>query len=295
METSLPRVRRLAVSEQSFRRLALLSAAMLLVIVASGATVRLTGSGLGCRHWPGCQAGDPIPDQGYHSYVEFSNRIVASIAIAATLATFVAALLVPGAGRRVRRLAGAAFFGTLLQAPLGAITVYYHLNPWLVLTHFLLSLVVLSLGVLVVIEAWDIRGEPVPLRLRQLALLVGVSCCVLIVTGTLATAAGPHSGGVDVARVGSFQPAVWLHVRAVAVFGIAFLILISWLSARGSEHVRWALAVLGLLVVEMIVGEIQYRTHLPWGVVLVHVTLAAAVFAATVAFVARMWRPSRMG
>jgi cytochrome c oxidase assembly protein subunit 15 len=194
----------------------------------------------------------------------------------------------------VRWLAGGAFFGTLLQAPLGAITVYYHLNPWLVLTHFLLSLVVLGLGVLVAIEAWDVRGEPVPRRLRELALVVGVACCVLIGTGTLATAAGPHSGGVDVPRVGSFQPAVWLHVRAVAVFAIAFLALITWLRARGSAHVRPALGVLGLLVLEMIVGEIQYRTHLPWGLVLVHVTLAAAVFAATVAFVARMWRPSRM-
>ena len=55
METSLPRLRRLAVSARTFRRLALASAVMLVVIVASGATVRLTGSGLGCEHWPGCR------------------------------------------------------------------------------------------------------------------------------------------------------------------------------------------------------------------------------------------------
>src|SRR5215470_2716242 len=99
MEASLPRLRRLAVSTRTFRRLSLASAVMLVVIVASGATVRMTGSGLGCEHWPGCQAGDPFPKTGYHSYVEFSNRIVASLAIIATLATFVASLLAP----RVRR------------------------------------------------------------------------------------------------------------------------------------------------------------------------------------------------
>src|SRR5215831_7411554 len=103
MEASLPRVRRLAVSTRSFRRLALASAVMLVVIVGSGATVRLTGSGLGCEHWPGCQAGDPFPKTGYHSFIEFSNRIVASLAIIATLATFVASLLrVPGVPRWTR-------------------------------------------------------------------------------------------------------------------------------------------------------------------------------------------------
>ena len=63
----MPRLRRLAVSAQTLRRLALVNAVMLVVIVATGATVRLTGSGLGCEHWPGCTAGDPLPSNGYHS------------------------------------------------------------------------------------------------------------------------------------------------------------------------------------------------------------------------------------
>jgi cytochrome c oxidase assembly protein subunit 15 len=295
MDVPLPRSGRLAVSVQTFRWLALASAVMLVVIVASGATVRLTGSGLGCRHWPGCQAGDPFPKTGYHSYVEFSNRIVASIAILATLVAFVAALLTPGVRSWVRWVAGGAFLGTFLQAPLGAVTVYYKLNPWLVGTHFLLSIVVLALGVLVALEAWDIRGDRVPDLARYLAALVGVSCAVLLVSGTLSTAAGPHSGGVKVPRVWQFQPAVWLHVRAVAVFGLALLGLLAWLGIRGSRHFVIGLVLLGLLVAQMIVGEVQYRTHLPLGLVIVHVTLSAIVWAAAVVFVATIWRPSRMG
>src|SRR5579871_3251885 len=97
MDASLPRIRRLAVSEQLYRRLALASAVMLIVIVASGTTVRLTGSGLGCEHWPGCQAGDPFPETGYHSYIEFSNRVVAAVTIFATLAAFLASLRVSSA------------------------------------------------------------------------------------------------------------------------------------------------------------------------------------------------------
>ncbi len=294
METSLPRVRRLAVSVRTFRRLALASALMLVVIVGSGATVRLTGSGLGCKHWPGCQAGAFFPERGHHSDIEFTNRVIASLTIIATLATFVAVFLVAEAKRWVRWVAGGAFVGTFLQAPLGAITVYYHLNPWLVLSHYLLSIAVLSLGVLVALEAWDVRGEAVPARIRRLAVLVGVAGVTLVVSGTLATAAGPHSGGAKVPRLGTLDSAVWLHVRVTAVFAISFALLLAWLAVQRSRNLRGALIVLGLLAAQMTIGEVQYRTRLPWGLVLAHVTLAAVVVAATVAFVATLWRPSRM-
>lgn len=300
METSLPRVRRLAVSAQTFRRIALANALMLILIVASGATVRLTGSGLGCEHWPGCTAGAFFPKNGFNADVEFSNRIMSGAVVFVSLATWLGSLLVPTSRRWVRWVAGGTFFGTLLQAPLGAITVHYHLNPWLVLTHFLTSIAVLTLGVLVVLEVYSIRGEVLPRRLKQLGLLAGAACVALVVTGTLATAAGPHSGSVDVPRVGSFQPAVWLHVRATAVFGISFAGLLVWLAVRRSRHLRFALVVLGLLATQMVVGEVQYRVafdgvRLPWWLVLVHVSLSAMVVAATAAFVATLWRPSRMG
>jgi len=290
MATSLPRPRSLAISARTFRRLALANALMLIVVVATGTTVRLTGSGLGCEHWPGCQPGDPLPTQGFHSVIEFSNRIIAGITIIVTLATFLASLLT-ATPAWVRWLAAATFLGTAAQAPLGAITVYYDLNPWLVGTHFLLSLLVLTLAVLVAIEAYGLRGELVPGRIRQLGLVAAASGGALVVTGMLATAAGPHSGSVAVPRIGSFQPAIWLHVRATAVFAISFALLAVWVVVKRSRHLPAALIVLGLLAVQMAVGEIQYRTKLPWWLVLVHVTLSAAVWAAMTAFVALLWRP----
>ena len=144
---------------------------------------------------------------------------------------------------------------------------------------------------IVLLEAFDVRGEVVPLRLKQLGVVVAVACAALLVTGTLATAAGPHSGSVAVPRIGSFKPAVWLHVRATAAFGISFALLLVWLVRRHSRHLRAALFVLGLLAVQMTVGEIQYRTKLPWWLVLIHVTLSAAVWATAVALVATLWRP----
>ena len=66
METSLPRLRGLAISPRTFRWLAGASAVLLLLIVASGATVRLTSSGLGCPKWPGCEGALQLPAKGYH-------------------------------------------------------------------------------------------------------------------------------------------------------------------------------------------------------------------------------------
>jgi heme a synthase len=283
------RLRAFEVSRARLRRLALVSAAMLLVIVATGATVRLTASGLGCEHWPGCQPGDPFPKKGYHSYVEFSNRVVAFLTIVATLTTGVAATFARIA-RRQKALAWGVFAGTLTQAPLGAITVYFHLNPWLVISHLLLSLIVLGAGVLFVLDLFERPFGEVPREVRWGSAVALAALGVLVVSGTIVTGSGPHPGGADVRRLGAFADAIWLHVRATAVFGVFFLGLLVWAARRGGWVLRGALAVLGLLVLQMAIGEIQYRTKLPWWLVLAHVTVAASVWAAAVAYVSSIWR-----
>jgi len=47
------------------------------VIVATGATVRLTGSGLGCHHWPGCQPNE-FPAGARATTLTSSSRIASS-------------------------------------------------------------------------------------------------------------------------------------------------------------------------------------------------------------------------
>ena len=151
-----------------------------------------------------------------------------------TLATLILALsatMTHSLTRPAKVLAWVVFVGTLGQAPLGAITVYFHLNPWLVLTHLLLSLAVLGICVVVLIEATrTVRGsaEPLPSLARFGGALLLVSVSVLLVAGTIVTASGPHPGGQDVRRLSSFKPALDWHVRATAVFGVVFLALALW-------------------------------------------------------------------
>jgi len=303
LETTAARVRAFELSTRQFLGLTLASVAALWLIVVTGAAVRLTDSGLGCRHWPGCEKGHPLPAKDYHAFIEFGNRVIGGVTIVVVLLTALAAWRTPSLSRGARRLALGVFLGTLAQAPLGYLAVKTDLRWPVVATHLLLSMAVLAGAVVLALEAYATlrgRAEPfVPMELRRLALLVAGAALALLVTGTLATAGGPHSGGgaEHVDRLWRLQPLIYVHAGSVAVFGIGLVFVLGYLAAR-RERAQWLFgfggAVAGLLVVQMVVGEIQYRTHLPWPLVLAHVGLAGAVWALLVAFVTVLWRPPRV-
>jgi heme a synthase len=295
----LPARLRGPVSPERFAQIATASLLALGLVVASGAFVRLTGSGLGCDNWPRC-GNTPFPAADFHALVEFGNRIVALMGLLGSLAAWLASRKVDGLVPWVRTLALAAFLGALAQIPLGGVTVILGLHPLAVMSHFLLALVVVGLSVIVTLEAWSNArglGAPVgPHWLRVLALVgVGV-CAVMVVTGAVATASGPHPGAdSDVERLGlEIRDTVYVHVRAAAVYGLGFLFL-GWQLLRSRSEaarvLRLAGTLLVVLVAQMVVGEVQYRNALPWGLVLVHVALAATIWALTVAIAYALWRP----
>ncbi len=297
--TTAGRSRSFALQPVWFLRFAALELFALWVIVATGAAVRLTSSGLGCRHWPGCEAGHPLPAKNYHAYIEFGNRVVGGVTILITLLVAVAAFWTP-LGRRAKQLAVALFVGTLAQAPLGYLAVKTDLRWPVVAAHLLLSMVLLAGAVVLVFLACEGiagRAEPVvPRELRLFGTGVAVAGLALVVSGALATAAGPHSGGgtTQVHRLARFEPVLYAHAGVVAVFGCSFLFLLGYLAARRSRSPRLfaaALVVLAVLLVQVGLGELQYRLHLPWYLVLLHVAVAATAWAGIVALTFAFWRP----
>jgi cytochrome c oxidase assembly protein subunit 15 len=297
MEAGAPsfraRARALTVSPTLFRRLVFAALAALFLIVVSGATVRLTGSGLGCENWPRC--GDTfLPPKDYHALVEFGNRVVGVAVGLTTLLAAVAAFRVPALPRWLLWCAVALPFTVLAQGILGGITVIFELHPLIVMSHFLLSLAALAVAVVVVLGTRDLarpRAAEGPLGASWLALALVPSALVLVVSGTLVTAAGPHSGGEDIRRFGNLVEAVHIHIGATAVFGITFLALLALLVVerrRAREELAHAGGLLVFLLGQMVVGETQWREGLPWQLVLVHVTLATAVWVGVVALAARV-------
>jgi heme a synthase len=286
---------------ETFRLVAYVALGSLFLVVVTGAIVRLTASGLGCDNWPRC--GDtPFPEKDFHALVEFGNRVVALGAMFCTVAAAFVATRVPGLSRFLRVAAVVVAGSVFAQIPLGGLTVIFELHPLLVMSHFFLALVAVGLAVVVALGAdRHARGGPteaVGNAPRLVAAALVPVTLLVVVTGAFATAAGPHSGGADIERLGVLVDAVYVHVRATAAFGIAFLVLLALLwRARDQARAELGLAlgVLGLIVAQMIVGEVQWRNALPWWLVLIHVTLATAVWAGMVAIAARLLAHPREG
>lgn len=289
------RIGALELTPTRFRRLALASAVSLWIIVASGATVRLTGSGLGCEGWPGCTPGAVFPEKDYHSFVEFGNRVVSVFPILLSLTTAIGSHFVRALPRWTRATAWAAALGTLAQAPLGLLTVRLDLDPLAVMSHFLLAIAVLACAVVVTVEARraEVGAAPpfVPRWVQRAALLFAALTLAVVVTGTLVTAGGPHAGDPDVVdRLGNLHDAIWVHVRVTAAFGLALLAAVWYL--RRTPARRVVLLLLGVVIAQAVVGEVQWRNALPWWLVLIHVALAAGIWAVTVWLVASLRRPA---
>jgi heme a synthase len=300
--TALARLRSLVLTPAQFLRLALAQLGALWFIVGTGAAVRLTDSGLGCRSWPGCEEGQALPAKDVHAFIEFGNRLVGGVTIALTLLTWLAARRTSPLPGWPVRLALVVFIGTLAQAPIGLLAVASHLHWPIVMLHLLLSIALLAGATVLALEARSAQvgnaESPVPRELRRLGLASAITCFALIVAGAFATAAGPHSGGGEadeIDRFGRLEPVVYVHGAIVGVFLCTFLFALGYLASRRERAPRlfaFGVGVFVLLLLQMGLGELQWRTQLPWGLVLVHVFLAAAVWVGVVALTTLFFRPN---
>jgi cytochrome c oxidase assembly protein subunit 15 len=267
---------------RTFQRTAIATLVLLWLVVTTGALVRLTASGLGCPHWPTCQANGIVPQDSSHALIEFSNRTISGIAMLAAVATAIMAYRVAGVDRRIAHALALAAAGTVAQVPLGAITVAFDLNPYLVMSHFLLAMAVVSLSTWATVAIF----RPAAARsaggwLGLLAWAAVVVYLALIVSGAFVTAAGPHPGSTTtpIERIGNFYDAAWVHVRVATTFTVLLVALSIWLwkRFRGASAQRLSIVAVVLLGCQAAVGEYQYRNGLPWDVIAMHVALAATL------------------
>ncbi|WP_055403485.1 MULTISPECIES: heme A synthase [unclassified Mycobacterium] len=292
--------------DPSVRVQRLIAAAVILTqggIAVTGAIVRVTASGLGCPTWPQCFPGSFTPVAHaevprIHQAVEFGNRM---ITFAVVVAAALAVLAVTRARRRTEVLVYAWLMpvSTVVQAVIGGITVRTGLLWWTVAIHLLTSMTMVWLSVLLYVKI----GEPddgvlhrrVPRPLRALTALIGLDLAVVLVTGTLVTAAGPHAGDRSPTRtVPRLQVAVDTLVHAHSSLLIAYLALIVGLGfgllavRAGRPILRRLVVLLALVCAQAAVGTAQYFTGVPAALVALHVAGAAACTAATAALWASM-------
>ena len=273
-------------------------------IVLTGATVRLTASGLGCPTWPECVAGSIAPTseqtEAFHKYIEFGNRLLTFVLLIVAIASLFAVYK----HNQDRRLAGLAkrrsltvlalgvLLGIFAQAVLGGITVLTGLHPLIVAAHFMVSIGLITVAVILLVKAQEAGDRPVSLQVARpidLGMRIHIwLALVVIAVGTLVTGSGPHAGDTnDIVRLGfEFRNITTIHAALVWLYlGLTTGLLIALLSTSAPKHVtRQAWIVVGVCIAQGFVGYTQFFTGLPWGLVAVHVLGACLLWIFTVRF-----------
>jgi cytochrome c oxidase assembly protein subunit 15 len=260
------------------------------LLVGTGGAVRLTGSGLGCPTWPRCTVASftTTPAMGVHGVIEFGNRLLTVVLVVVALAALAVVLRQWRSRKDLVGLALAQVLSIPAQAVLGGITVLTHLNPWLVAAHFLFSLV------LIVLMTVFVHRSLVPPGPRErtvgpvtavVTVAVAVLAAVVVALGVTTTGSGPHAGDATAPRNG-LDPVVLQQVHeSVAWLLLAGSVLLLVLAVRGRARIRPVALLVGVEIVQLIVGVTQVALGWAAGLVVVHVFLAAVLTAATTAVV----------
>ena len=292
----LDAIARLVTGPRALRRWAVASLVANIGIVVTGALVRLTASGMGCPTWPRCTEDSYVthPALGIHGAIEFGNRLLTFVLVIIAVLTWVAALLYREGGRKrrdLRWIAAGLALGIPLQAVIGGISVWTHLNPFVVALHLMVSMVLIALSTWLVRRTRGLRQQPATRVGVQAARATLVLTGLTVWLGTVVTGSGPHAGDLDAVRTG-YDGAFVTHLHAVAVYATVAALLVALWALRS----RAALLVLAVVVLQAMIGIVQYHLGLPIVLVLLHLLGASlAVAAATNLFLTVRSAPAPQG
>ena len=287
----------------SMRRLTLAGVIADTVIMSTGAAVRLSASGLGCPDWPQCSAADIVASKNagqtlLNTWIEFSNRLLNFPLVIIAGLIFIATWQYRPDGKRRRDLVwlGATQpLGVVAQAVIGGIVVLTNLNPAAVSVHFLVSASIVAAAVALHSAVRGDQSPQTPLGAGQpaqpavrrdlqliSAALVAVTC-VMLAAGTVVTGTGPLAGHADTPRYKlPLEGVTQLHADiGWLMAGLAVALVLGLrLSGAPPRAVRAGWIMLAALGLQGVIGYVQYFTHLPAGLVWVHVTGSVLVWIA---------------
>jgi len=279
-----------------FRWFAFASFLSMVLIILSGAAVRLTGSGLGCPDWPTCFKHHITSSSSIHSKIEFGNRLVTIALVVIVGATFVAALLRQRRRKDLVVLSGSLVLGIVADAVLGGLVVYSKLNPYLVSLHMLLSLATVVVAATLYHRSKYVygdgaRGDVRDPNFRFIAQALWLPFFVLLLTGTATTGSGPHAGGSQGQLVArrlpfAFSSAAWVHSLAAVLFiGLVTGLLVAiWKSGAPNALIIGVRRLVFVSLAQAVIGVTQYLSHVPAWLVEIHVFGAVALTIGLVQF-----------
>ena len=259
-------------------------------IAVTGATVRVTSSGLGCSEWPKCTPESFVPiDTGHAAFnaaVEFGNRTLTFLVLAVGVITLIAVLRMTPRRRDLTLMAAIIPVGVLGQGVVGGITVWTELHPASVAAHFLLSMVMVFITVALYVRLREPEGTPrivvVPM-LHTVSIALVVVGFLLLIAGTVTTGTGPHGGDAAAPRWDMDLPAVTRVHSALAwltLLGAAAAVLLAYRGGAGRPARLSSVALLVVVLLQGVLGYVQYALELPETLVVLHVLGSALTWVA---------------
>lgn len=275
---------------EQYSRITLLALIALVMIVLTGAAVRITGSGLGCPDWPNCNSRHFVQATSYHQAIEQGNRMFTGLVALGVILAVLGSLLRVPRRRDLTWLSLALVAGVIVQAVLGGLAVIYELRPEWVMAHFVTSMLIIWAALVLHNRSREPEGRAQLIAHRDYLLLgrsIAVLTGVVIFVGTMVTGSGPHGGNEHVKRLG-FQPHDITKVHGTLVWILVALVVLT-LWRLNSANVSTTLIKRGELVVVALltqagIGYFQYATGLPAALVLLHVAGAVAVWLSVIWF-----------
>lgn len=275
------------ISPKAYRRIAAVALVALCFIIVTGGAVRLTGSGLGCSDWPGCEDEQFVAAMELEPMVEFVNRVITGVVSLSIILAVLGSLARVPYRRDLVRWSLGLVLGVVGQIVLGAFTVANDLAPPFVMGHFLLSIVLVTNAVVLHHRA----GEPDPPTTvvdrfgdgtRTLVWALVPALALATVAGTVVTATGPHGGDETARRFGfEIETVARVHSLAVLVFlGVLLAVLHRLGTSRDGTGFHRARELLAVSVAQAALGWTQYFTGVPVFLVGIHILGATLTWVA---------------
>jgi heme A synthase len=160
------------------------------------------------------------------------------------------------------------------------------LNPAAVSVHFLVSASIVAAAVALYVRCGEGTAPPTALVRRDLRLLSAALIAVtavMLAAGTVVTGTGPLAGNAAAARYKlPLEGVTQLHADVGWLFAGLAVALVLGLRVSGAppRAMRAAWIMIGSLGLQGVLGYIQYFTHLPAGLVWIHVTGSVLVWIA---------------
>src|SRR5258707_6724444 len=206
----------------------MVTGALELLKFVPGGLVRFSGSGLGCPDWPLCH-GRPYPPADAHAIIEYSHRAVGTVTGLLIIATVVLAWVVFRTRRPlVAWIATASLIGVVGEGALGGVVVANELQPWLVVVHLGLAMMILGFLVATAVLAGPQSAGLQNRSFRRLAALTAAATYLMLLTGSTVVASNadqscrswPLCGGGFTPDFGGASAFTMLHRGAVLVVGL---------------------------------------------------------------------------